>query len=137
MKEFASSVDRLEGVVRQACAGEDEWPARVAAGIRATVDFVVDHPQTARTLTLDLRVEGLERKYIPVIERFSKLLAAETPRSERPKTSTEEALVGGIASVIASHVRSGSLEQLEQQAPDLIYFALLPCLGYDEAKRWV
>jgi hypothetical protein len=130
--EVASGVDLLERVVREACSTNDEWPARVAAGVRAAVEFVVDHPAPARALALDL-----DQRHHPVIERFSQMLAAETPPEERPKSSTERALVGGIASVIAGHIRSGSNEQLEERVPDLIHFALLPYLGFNAAKRWI
>jgi len=137
MTDFSNSAAELEGVVRQACATEDEWPARVAAGIQATVDFVTEHPKSAQALAVDLRVDGLDVKYLPVIEKFSRMLATETPQPESPTPSIEKALVGGIASVISTHVRTERFKQLQEQAPDLIYFVLLPYLGYEDAKQWV
>jgi len=102
MSDFASEVDHLEGTVRDACAPHDDWPARVAAGVQAAVGFFVEHPQTARTLVNDLPADGLDPKYISLVERFAQMLSAQTPPPTGPAKSTERALVGGIASVIAA-----------------------------------
>jgi hypothetical protein len=135
--DFASSVDRLEGAVRRACVEQDDWPARVAAGIRATVEFVVGDPASARTLTLDLKVEEPDPRQRPVIERFSRMLAAGTPPRPGVSPPVEKAVVGGIAAVIANHVRSERTDELAGHSQELIYFALMPYMGYEDAKRWV
>jgi hypothetical protein len=136
MSDNSSGVEQLDKVVRDACARQQEWPARVTAGICAAIEFVVDYPETARRLTIEYRISDFDRGYVPMVEQFSKLLAADAPPDQRLTASTEQALVGGIVTVVADHLRSGRLERLGQLAPELVYLTLLPYVGFDEAKRW-
>lgn len=128
--EFVLTVDRLEAAVRRVCAGEDDWPGRVAAGIRASLEFVAAEPRRARRLTHGAPVAA------SLVERFAEMLAAEVP-PQRQAPSVERAVVGGIASVVANHIRSERLDELEGQATELVFFALTPYLGYEGAKRWL
>jgi hypothetical protein len=49
--------------------------------------------------------------------------------------ATEEALVGGMVSLISRRVMAGDAERLEDLLPDLVEFVLTPYLGADEALR--
>jgi hypothetical protein len=108
----------------------------VAAGICAVLDFAAENPETARALAIESRLTDFDSGYVPMIEQFSDLLAAHVPADLDVVASTEQALVGGIVMVVADHLRSGRLDRLAQLAPELVYFTLLPYLGFDEAKRW-
>src|SRR5690242_16877013 len=55
MNDFATSLEQLKGTVREACLGQDEWPARIAAGIRGAVDFCVSNPEAAEVLVIDTK----------------------------------------------------------------------------------
>jgi hypothetical protein len=43
--------------------------------------------------------------------------------------TTEEALVGGMVSVISRRIRAGRAAELEELLPDLVEFTLTPYLG--------
>lgn len=47
--------------------------------------------------------------------------------------ATEEALVGGMVSLISRRVMAGEAEQLEDLLPDLVEFVLTPYIGSNEA----
>ena len=49
--EFVRSMAALETAILDACGASAEWPAGIAAGVYAGVDFVVDHPDAAQVLT--------------------------------------------------------------------------------------
>jgi hypothetical protein len=49
--------------------------------------------------------------------------------------STEEALVGGMVSLVSRRIVAGQTEELESLLPDLTEFALGPFVGSDEATR--
>ena len=55
---FPLALANLETAVLDACAAETEWPAQVAAGIYAGVDYAIANPEVARTLADDTAAEA-------------------------------------------------------------------------------
>jgi hypothetical protein len=53
----------------------------------------------------------------------------------RLSDSTEEALVGGMVSLISRRIVAGQTDELEALLPDLTEFTLAPYVGNDEAAR--
>ena len=51
------------------------------------------------------------------------------------KFTTEEALVGGMMSLISRRIIAGKTAELESLLPDLVEFTLTPYLGSDEASK--
>jgi hypothetical protein len=49
--------------------------------------------------------------------------------------ATDEAVIGGIASLLGRRVLAGEAEQLDRLRPDVLEFALTPYLGATEARR--
>ncbi len=134
---FGRVIAEVESAVVESCAGEEEWPARIAAGIDAVVDFAVAEPAAARVLAIDSRAGGAERRdYDEMIDRFAGLLGAGAPRPERLSASTDQSIVSMIASIVSCHLRAGSVDSLGRGEPDLVFFALLPYVGFAEANRW-
>src|SRR5262245_7101965 len=97
VNDFSNSFEQLEARVRSACAREDEWPAKVTAGIRAAVDFCVSHPYAAQVLAIETRTAKGHGDYLQMVEGFSKILAGESAATpERNAGPGDEALVGAI-----------------------------------------
>lgn len=135
---FSGAVGRLQVAVLEACRRQELWPAKVAAGIAAAIDFAATEPESVQLLTVDALIQRPDggRRYVRTIEHFAELLRAEAPVDERRPKSTEQALVGGIATTIADHMRHETPSDLRAAIPELIEFALLPYVGGKEAKRW-
>ena len=49
--------------------------------------------------------------------------------------ATDEAVVGGIASLLGRRVLAGEAEQIDELLPEVLEFALTPYLGTMEARR--
>ena len=132
------SLEQLQVAVAKGCAaGSGAWASRFASGIRAALSFAVCNPAAARAL-IDSRAadpEGTEN-YRELIERFSAQVGDCAPRDERLPLSSEEALIGSLVGVVNGYLHSGSAERLDEIAPYLVYLALLPYVGFDEAWRW-
>lgn len=127
----------LETEVLQACAGEDQWPAQVAAGIYAGVDYAIAHPEIAETLADDTAAEvDSVRRYESVIGRLAGFLRVRAPSQNRLPVATDETLVAGMVGLVGDHLRVGRLDRLEQLRPELVLLTLLPYLGFDEAQMW-
>lgn len=126
-------LDELETEVLRACSGEAEWPAQVAAGVYAGVDFAIARPAVAGEL-----VSGAARPrlYERLVGRLSGFIRVNAPVGSRLPASTDEAVVGGIVGLVGDHVRVGRLDRLAELRPELVLLTLLPYLGFSEAQRW-
>jgi len=137
-RTFDEAISEIEGAVVDSCAGHEEWPARVVAGITAAVEFVAAEPAAARALAIDSRWHGVGQgsDYDGMIDRFAGLLGSGAPRPDRLPASIDASVVSMIASVVSCHVRTGTVETLGGGDPDLVFLALLPYVGFAEAGRW-
>lgn len=134
---FPLALANLETAVLDACAGESEWPAQIAAGICAGVDYAIAHPEVAETLASDAPpgADTLSR-YESVIGRLAGFLRVKAPSDTRLPGATDEALVAGMVGLVGDHLRIGRLDRLEELRPELVLLTLLPYLGFAEAQRW-
>ena len=137
-RAFEEAAAGVETAVLHSCARQEEWPARIAAGIRAALEFAAKNPAAARALTVDSRAgeSGEGDAYPAMVGRFAAMLGAGAPRSERLPASSDTAVVAAIASMVSHRIRAGQLERLEDGDRDLVFLALLPYVGFADAIRW-
>jgi hypothetical protein len=136
--DFSMGLEELQVAVARGCAASSgPWAGRLAAGIRAALSFAASNPAAARTL-IDSRATQQEADgdYRALIDRFSGQLRDCAPPDRRVPPSSEEAVVANIAGVVNGCLHSGSAGRLDEMAPYLVYLALLPYVGFDEAWRW-
>ena len=120
----------------------DDWPHAVRDGIAAMLEFLAAEPHLARLCMVEALVAGPV-----VVERYDAAIQSFVPyfqsgREGRPpevlarlSPTTEEALVGGMVSLISRRIIAGKTEQLEELLPDLVEFTLTPYLGSKEAAK--
>ncbi|HYJ20834.1 MAG TPA: TetR/AcrR family transcriptional regulator [Solirubrobacterales bacterium] len=139
---YEAGIERIRKVVTDACAGDEksEWSSRVPMGIRALLDFLARDPALASlSLVEGLRAgRGVYDRYQAAVESFVPYLrrgAPPTPDGDPVPAATDEAVVGGIASLLGRRVLAGEAEQIDKLAPDVLEFALTPYLGATEARR--
>ncbi len=137
---YDDAVGRLREEVVSACVGREEWADGVCAGIAAALAWLSREPARANLLL----VEGLRagrdvyERYQAALQSFVPLFREGAPEDaalSRPPAATDEAVLGGMASLIARHVVAGEAERLEEFFPDVAQFALAPYLGAAEARR--
>ncbi|HEX6153799.1 MAG TPA: hypothetical protein VFZ19_09790 [Solirubrobacterales bacterium] len=135
--QFPLALANLEAAVLEACSGEEEWPARVAAGICAGVDYAIAYPDVVQTLASD-DSSGADtvRRYEQVIGRLAGILQAQAPVEKRLPVSTDEALVAGLVGLVGDHLRIGRFDRLAELRADLVLLTLLPYLGFAESREW-
>jgi AcrR family transcriptional regulator len=139
---FDSATEQLRERVDAAFKAEDEWTDALRAGIDAMLVFLASEPNLARLAMVEAMVAGpvVVARYDAAVQTFLPYFAA--GREGRPKAvlarlsdSTEEALVGGMVSLISRRIVAGQSEELESLLPDLTEFTLAPYVGNDEAAR--
>jgi hypothetical protein len=144
-RDFADAFEAAFAGLRQAldaaCAEETRWPERVAAAISAALEFAAAQPRAASVLVSDSFVHGLygALRYRQMIKHLAEQLAAgrrerDDSRPELP-VITEEALVGGVAEMVAERLRAGGEATLPDLGGELIELVLTPYLGAEEAKK--
>jgi AcrR family transcriptional regulator len=120
----------------------DDWPHAVRAGISAMLSFLAAEPNLARLCMVEALVAGPV-----VVERYDAAIQSLVPyfkagREGRPakvlarlSPTTEEALVGGMVSLISRRIIAGKTDELEGLLPDLVEFTLTPYIGSAEAAK--
>jgi AcrR family transcriptional regulator len=120
----------------------EDWPHAVRAGIAAMLEFLAAEPHLARLCMVEALVAGPV-----VVERYDAAIQSFVPYFQggregrspevlsRLSPTTEEALVGGMVSLISRRIIAGKAEELEELLPDLVEFTLTPYLGSKEAAK--
>ena len=139
---YDTVMEELRERVAMAFEEADDWPHSVKGGIAAMLRFLAAEPQLARLSMVEALVAGPV-----VVERYDAAIQSFVPyfRSgraglppevlERLSPTTEEALVGGMVSLISRRILAGKTAELEALLPDLVEFTLTPDLGSAEATR--
>ncbi len=133
-------VERLRERVLAACAGRGDWAQGVCAALAALLAFLAEEPAQARLLLVEgLRGgRGVYDRYQDALQSFVPRLRDGAPALEdggRPPEAADEAVVGGIASLLGRRVLAGEAGRLEEFLPEVAEFALTPYLGPAEARR--
>jgi AcrR family transcriptional regulator len=133
---YDAVMTELRGRVEEAFDHEEEWPRAIRAGIAAMLEFLAAEPHLARLSMVEALVAGPV-----VVERYDAAIQSLVPyfRAGREGRSqdvlaglsptTEEALVGGMVSLISRRVFADRTAELEALLPDLVEFTLTPYLG--------
>lgn len=139
---YDSVMTELSRRVGEAFEQEKEWPLAMRAGLAAMLQFLTDEPHLARLSMVEALVAGPV-----VIERYDAAIQSLVPYFEAGRKgrsnevlaglspTTEEALVGGIVSLISRRIFADRIAELQALLPDLVEFALTPYLGSAEAAK--
>ena len=139
---YDTVMEQLRERVSAAFDEQDDWPHAIRAGISAMLGFLAVEPNLARLSMVESLVAGPV-----VVERYDAAIKGLVPyfeagREGRPpevlarlSPTTEEALVGGMVSLISRRILADRTAELEDLLPDLVEFTLTPYLGSKEAAK--
>jgi AcrR family transcriptional regulator len=143
---FVAAYDTVMAELRErvtaAFEETDDWPYAIKAGIDAMLEFLAAEPSLAKLCMVEALVAGPA-----VVERYDAAIQSFVPYFEKGRegrspevlsrlsSTTEEALVGGMVSLISRRIIAGKAEDLEELLPDLVEFTLTPYLGSKEASK--
>jgi len=137
---YDDAVETIRERVVSACASADEWAVGVRDALAALLELLAGEPAQARLVLVEgLRAgRGIYDRYQEALQSFVPYLRDGAPAPADgavPPQATDEAVVGGIASLLARRVIAGETERLEEFLPDIAEFALTPYLGAAEARH--
>jgi AcrR family transcriptional regulator len=138
------AIDRIREQIRGSCRrhAEDSWPPRVKDALTSLIAaLAADPPLATLSLVEGLRAgPGMYDRYQAALESLVGLLREGSPPApdggEVPR-ATDEAIVGGIASLLGGRILAGETATIAELGPQVVEFALTPYLGIDEARRIV
>ena len=139
---YDTVMEDLRERVSTAFDAEQDWPHAVKAGIAAMLEFLAAEPHLARLCMVEALVAGpvVVERYDAAIQSFVPYFkqgreGREPEVLSRLSPTTEEALVGGMVSLISRRIIAGKAEELEELLPDLVEFTLTPYVGSTEAAK--
>jgi len=141
---YDAAVGQMRECVAEACgtAAGQPWPLRVSAALDDLLKLLTSEPALASIVLVEgLRAgRGVYDRYQGAIESFVGYLrtgAPEAPAGGKVPEATDEAVVGGVASMLGRRVLAGEAGQLDQLFPEILEFVLSAYLGVEEARRIV
>lgn len=131
---FDIVAEYLHRLIADAVEPVDGWPQEVSVALEEILRFFVAEPRLAKICMVDALTAGpraAERYqeaivgFVPLLRPGRKLRRA---KSELPG-STEDTIIGSIASLISREILAGRTAELEALHEDFVAFALTPYLG--------
>jgi len=139
---FGAAYEMIDAHVRGSMlsAGEEAapWPERVRDRLEALLSVLARDRAVARFyLTEPLAAGGeIAARYRDAMQMLAETIRPESGPSEIGAEVRDQALMGGVSTLIARRLKAGGGEGLEDLLPDLVELALAPYLGRDEARRF-
>jgi AcrR family transcriptional regulator len=135
---YSTIVEYLRGAADTAAAEAADWPARVAAKLRTTLELFAANPDLARfSLVAPQRAGG------PVAGRYRTVMSQAVddlcegmpgpPVTRAPSGAVGASLIGGMVALVVREVDAGQGGELPRLLPDLLELFLTPYLGRDRA----
>lgn len=125
--------------VERAAARDEEWPARVGAGVSEALRLLAANPLLAHLIAVEALQAGAtaRRRWQACLARLAEALRADRPRHAGLPADLEELLIGGAFSQVALYVDTGRTEQLAEATAELVHYLLIPYLEPGETRRIV
>jgi AcrR family transcriptional regulator len=126
----------LDSMLAAPGSGEP-WPERVRARLAALLDVLSRDPAVSRCFLIEPLAAGGEvtTRYREAMQLLAATLRPEPPPSELDMEVRDQALIGGIATLIVRRLNAGGASRLPELLPDLVELALAPYMGRADAKR--
>jgi len=127
----------VEGGLREAEA-ETVWPERVRAELASLLGVFAADPIVARFVLLESLAAGgeLAARHRESLRCFGERLRPEPSAApDALARAREQALVGGISTLLVRRLKAGEAGDLEELLPDLYELVLTSYLGRKEAQR--
>jgi AcrR family transcriptional regulator len=126
--------------MRAAAESFVDWPQKVRAALATMLCFLAGEPELARLCVIEPFAAGggIAARHRASMQGLAAVLKAGRPEHDGGGSlpaSTEEALVGGVLSLIVREVSVGRAENLDLLLPDLVELTLAPYVGFEEAER--
>lgn len=131
-----AGLEWVEIAMRRAAAGEPTWRGQLRGALAGLLSFLDEEPEIGRALLVEVHAAGgraVERRTL-AMERAAEMMDGAREESEgvAPAISAE-AVVAGILAVLHTRLAGRQTEGFADLLPELMYLAILPYFGAEEA----
>jgi AcrR family transcriptional regulator len=133
-------LERLRLDAIEACAGIEDWSRRVRSALTSLLHTLTESSELARVLSVEVAGTSLgaaEHRF-EVLDGFAGVLAegrTHCPPAVDLPPLMEQAIVGGLASIVSRHLLAEEAEELLALGPELVELVLIPYVGIADARR--
>jgi AcrR family transcriptional regulator len=137
---YEAWIDRLGVSLLEAAVAADSWRASVRAGMIQLLRFVVERPQIARSLFVEVQVAGgpALAKHDEAVDRLAALLDSvrtEIDPDQAPPEATGIFVVGGIEAALCDVLAAGETDRVWASLPELMHLAVGAYLSREAAEE--
>jgi hypothetical protein len=136
---FEELCQQLRGAIVRGCLVGDNWPSRVAGGLRALLSKLSEDAERAEALARTFPAIGpdAQRRYQAFIEGLAPLLREGREHAgagvQLPR-EVEMLAVGAAEAIIFERIQTGEAGQLSRLTPQILFSVLVPFLGVERAR---
>jgi AcrR family transcriptional regulator len=113
------------------------WPEQVRARLKTLLQILARDPAVARFYLVEpLAAGGDPARYRDAMQLLAETVRPESTLADMDVEVRDQAMMGGVATLISRRLKSSGPEQLGVLLPDLTELVLAPYLGRDEARRF-
>jgi AcrR family transcriptional regulator len=139
---YDAIVEQLWKAIGEAYAKPDDWPAKVYAGLEAFINFILAEPSFARMCIVEVVAAGPAARArrdaaMRVFMDYLEPGRIKGPKGVEVPVLASEVVVGGIYEIIYTRLARDAPEELSDVLPELLYTALVPFTGHDDAVKSV
>lgn len=139
---FDTRAERLrDQVATAAAAGGDIWRDRIRGAFDALLAFAAAEPEAARVVIVEARTAtpDIALRRVALLEHFATCIDTKVrellPAGAGHSPIVASGVVGGVESLLYSHLNKGGEDDLPALLPSLMYFTVLPYEGHLAASE--
>lgn len=137
LQAYDTGVQRVEGLILAAAAGEPTWTGKLRAGLGALLDFLDAEPDVGRALIVEVHAAGpvaLAKRNAAMarINSFVDRAREEPGGLNAAPPIAGEGVAAGVHAIVHSRLATGG-DGFRQLLPEFMYFAVLPYFGAEQA----
>lgn len=140
VQAYGAWIDRLGVSLLEAAITASGWQASVQAGLVRLFQFVVERPEIARSLFVEVQIAGggALAKHEQAVDRLTGLLdsvRAEIQPDDEPPAATGIFVIGGVEACLCDALAAGETSRIWNALPELMHLAVGSYLGKQAADR--
>ncbi len=127
----------VHGAMLAAGDPAEPWPKQVRARLATLLEILARDPAVARFYLVEPLSAGgdLAARYRDAMQLLAETVRPREGPADMDVEVRDQALMGGVATLIARRLKAGGADRLGELLPDLVELVLAPYLGRPEAQR--
>ncbi len=130
--------EHVRGSVKKAADPDEPWPEQVRERLSILLSVLSHDPGVARFYLVEPLIAGGEpaARYREAMQLLAESVRPRQTLADMDVEVRDQALIGGVATLISRRLKAGEPERLPELLPELTELVLAPYLGREAARRF-